>query len=55
MKEDAADGSSSIVLASAVKDGNILVLYQKKFFFLTDGLLCEPTAIASAIFSLPPG
>ena len=53
MKEDAADGSSSIVLASAVKDGNILVLYQ--FVFLTDGLLFEPTAIASAIFSLPPG
>ena len=54
MKEDAADGSSSIVLASAVKDGNILVIVSGKIIFSTVGLLFEPTAIASAIFSLPP-
>ena len=55
MKEDAADGSSLIVLASAVKDGNNLVIISEKVIFLMVGLLFEPTAIASAIFSLPPG
>ena len=55
MNEDIADGSSSIVLASAVKDGNILVIASEKIIFLMVGLLFESTAIASAIFSLPPG
>ena len=51
--KDEAD-SSSITSASAVKEGNILVILSEKVIFFIVGLL-ESSAIASAIFSLPSG